>query len=271
MQFQILCDGCCDLTATERRGSVYRKVPAAVSVGERTFADDGDFRPAALLDALTRGAEARVEFPDAQAYLAAMDPLAEAIYLVTASPALGGQYETASYARRLLLYRKPERQIHVFNTRSGGLGQLLAARRISQLHRSGCSFRQTVERVESDILAASMFFLPGEPEVLRKGGLVPPKRLPERPKWVCAMGLDGSVTRLASAMTEQGAEKKLLEALQSRDTTGKVCLLAHTGCPDRARRVSQQLLRAARFSQIITTETSPISTLLLRTGLAIAF
>ena len=88
MRVQILCDSCCDFTATERLSSVFQKVPATVVVSGCRLADDKQFQQRALLEALrAESLELKLEFPDERAYLEAMAPGAEERYRVTSSAA----------------------------------------------------------------------------------------------------------------------------------------------------------------------------------------
>lgn len=215
--------------------------------------------PVAVEDCIAR-------FPAAQAYLDIMDPSAEEIYIVTASAALSNQYEVASQARRLFLGTAPDCSVHVFNTRSAGVGELLAARRICQLQRSGYSFRQIVERVEKEILTNRLYLLPVSSEGLRQQGLLPPKRLWEPPEAVYTMNLEGRVVRTARAASVRSAEKKLLAQLRLLDGTGKTLILSHCGCPERARNLARMIQQEKRFSSILLTECGAPMALLLRTG-----
>lgn len=247
MRTQILTDGCCDFTASERMSSTFEQVPVTVEGGI-------------------------VRFPTAQAYLDAMDPNAEEIYLVTASAALSNQYEVASQARRLFLGTAPECQVHVFNTRSAGVGELLAARRICQLQRSGYGFRQIVERVEKEILTHQLFLLPVSPEGLRRQGLLPAKRFWELPNAVYTMNLEGHVARVAQAASAHGVEKKLVARLAQQDGTGRTLFISHCGCPERARNLAKMIQQEKRFSSILLTECGvPMSLLLQSGGIAVAF
>lgn len=247
MRTQILTDGCCDFTASERMSPTFQQIPVAVVDGV-------------------------VQFPTVQAYLDVMNPAAEEIYLVTASAALSNQYEVASQARRLFLGAAPNCKVHVFNTRSAGVGELLTARRICQLQRSGYGFRQIVERVEKEILTNRMFLLPVSPEGLRRQGLIPPKRLWERADALYALNLEGNVVRLAQAASARGAEKKLLAQLRQCDEPGRTLLISHCGCPERARNLARAIQQEKRFSSILLTECGvPVSLLLQSGGIAVAF
>ena len=241
MRTQILLDGCCDLTASERTRSTFQQIPAAVENGV-------------------------VRFPGVQAYLDAMDPASEEIYLVTASAALSDQYEAASQARRLFLGTAPQCRVHVFNTRSAGVGELLTARRICQLQRSGYGFRQIVERVEKEILSHRLFLLPASPEGLRGQQLLPPKRFWEASDAVYTMSLEGHVVRAAQSLTARGAEKKLLTLLKQANGLGRTLLISHCGCPERARNLARMVQQEKCFSSILLTECGGPMALLLRAG-----
>lgn len=269
MGVQILCDSRCDLTATERMSSLFQKVPATWTLGERPLTDHKALGAGEILEAVAAGAAIQEAYPGARAYREAMGD--GEIYIVTASAALCGQYEAASQARRLALGDHPGQPIHVFNTRSFSVGQLLAARRICQLQRSGYSFRQIVERVESEILSTRLFLLAPSPErLLQWGGLT--RRRRERPRPLYTMNLEGRLVRAGGALTDKGAEKRLAEAVARSDGPGKTCLLAHCGCPERARRVAQLLREQQRFSSILLTEAGAATALLLGPGgLALSF
>ena len=247
MHTQILLDGCCDLTASERMRSTFQQIPVAMKDGA-------------------------VEFPSVQAYLDAMDPNADEIYVVTASAALSNQYEVASQARRLFLATAPQCSVHVFNTRSAGVGELLAARRICQLQRSGYGFRQIVERIEKEILGNRLFLLPVTPEGLRQQGLLPPKRWWELSDGVYTMNLEGHVVRTAQAASARGAEKKLMAVLRQENGAGRTLLISHCGCPERARNLARMVQQEKCFSSILLTECSaPMGLLLQPGGLSVAF
>lgn len=273
LRFQILCDSCCDLTASERMSSVFEKVPAEVTVSGAVLRDGKSPPQPELLRALEGGPSAfQLAFPDALAYLEAVDAAAEHVYLVTSSAETFDQYAVASQARRMLLQREPGRQVHVFNTRSGSVGQLVTARRICALERSGCTYRQVVERVEAELLTTALFLLPASAEGLYRGRLTPRQYGWDKMRSLYTMSVEGRVVRAASALTWRGLEKRLLRRLAACQTSGKTCLIAHCGCPDRARSVAERLRTQASFSGILLTETGVVNSLLLgRGGLAIGF
>lgn len=261
MRIQILCDGFCDFTPSERIGSAFRKLPASAAVGTQSFDDGPDFHPAALLAVRPRrGPAAEIRLPGVRDFLSAVDPAAEELYVVTASAALYGQYDAASQARRLLLAERPALRVHVFNTRSIGVGELLAARRISQLQRSGYAFRQIVERVEAEILSNTCCILPGEPEGVRALGA------PARPgSGVYLLQPDGHTVWLCGGLTDPAAEKRLARRIAA-DPPGRTCLIAHAGCPERARRLARLFQQQKRFASILLTEAGVLTTLLLGRG-----
>ena len=273
MRVQILCDSCCDFTAAERLSPTFHKVPAVVTLAGQRFVDDDRFQQAAMLPLLSeKGAAPRVEFPDEQAYLTAMRPDADEIYVVTSSAANVGQYEKAFLARKLRLRDQPDQRIHVFNTRGGSVAQLMAARRISQMQRSGCDFRQIVESVEKDMLSDQLYLLPTDAERLRRLDLLAPSKRPALPAVLCGKTLEGGLAILASAMTDRGLEKKLLRMLTKQPSTGGLCIIAHCGGLERARRLMQALRKSGCFAEFLLAETGAVTSAALGPGgVALAF
>lgn len=273
MKYQILCDCFCDFTATERLSSVFQKVPAVVRVSGQALIDGKDFRQQELLHALEADSyELKVDYPDEAAYRPLLNPNAQAYYLVTASAALFDQYDVANRVRREILQRAPDACVHVFNTRSCGVGELLAARRISQLERSGCSFRQIVERVESELLSVSTYLLPASADTLRQSGLTAPPRWLEPSRAVYAFDLAGTLVRICGAVSDNRLEQKLAAVVKQRETAGKTCLISYCGCPDRARRAAQVLQKNGSFSTVRMTDAGAVNALLLqRGGISVAF
>ena len=273
MSFQILCDSCCDFTATEKLGAAFEKVPATVTVSGQKFLDDGTFQQSQFLRSMeAESIELQVEFPDEQAYLNAFDREADAVYIVTAAAASCDQYGVASRARRMYLREHPEKQIHVFNTRSAGVGELLAARQIRRMERYGCNFRQIVSRVEADILTSNTYFMPSSPDSLRQIGLLPKKILPEKPFGIYQAVLEGGLSRPEAAFTEKGAGKKLAAMLENQNLQNRLCLLSHCGCRERAQHLAGLLRQQTSASEIIILETGAVMSLLLhRGGIALAF
>ena len=273
MHIQILCDSSCDFTAGEKLSTVFQKVPAKVTVSGQVFWDDHMVSQTAFQSAVSRKSlELKVEFPDEQAWMKAFDPSAEAIYLITDSAACSDQYETASRAKRMFLRTRRDQKIHVFNTRSGSAGELLAARRIFQLDRSGCAFRQIAERVERDILRFHTFVLPASVETLCQAGILPRTRLPRPANSLYQMNLNGEMTRAASAVTARGAEQKLLQLIGKTERAGRTCLIAHCGCLGRAQQLAASFRRAGLFSDLMLLGTGAVTSLLLhRPGLVVAY
>ena len=274
MHVQILCDSCCDFTAAERLSSTFEKVPAVVTIAGQQFVDDDCFQQAALLPYLgQKDVVPKVTFPDERAYLAAMHQETDEIYIVTSSAASVGQYEAASAARRMRLRENPDHKIHVFNTRGGSVGQLLTAREISKLQRSGCDFRQIVTWVERDILTTKLYLLPADIAFLYTMSLLPQKKRIGFSKVLCQKTEDGRIQVLASSMTAQGVEKKLIQVLNKLPQgKEKPCIIAHCGCQDRARRVAQLLKKTGRFSEFLLAETGAVTSVALGPGgVALAF
>lgn len=266
MRYQILCDTCCDFTATEKMSTVFSRVPAKLTLSGYSFLDDKAFRQGAFLEVWDeKSFELKAEFPDEDAWLARISSDAARIYLVTASAAVFDQYEVASSAKRRYLEQHPDAQIHVFNTRSFGVAELLAARQINRMERSGCEFRQIVERVENDILKRELYLLPSSPEQLQQSSAIV-NRSTVRGKDIYRTADDGRLMRVATALSAKGAEKKLLRILEKSGNKNHACLIAHCGCIERAHRVSNLLHTKCGIKNIVLLEACAVSSAILQPG-----
>lgn len=276
MRYRILCDSCCDFSTTEKLGTAFEKIPAMITISGTRLTDDKHLRQEALQAALeTKSLELHLDYPTREDFLRAMDCGAREIYVVCATTAVGEHYELASWARRQFLQTHPDALVHVFNSRSTGAGQLLVARKISQMQRSGCSFQQIVDSVERCCLRTRTYFLTGEEQLLREVGLAQHKKrtLLQARRQLLWTDLHGNLLELCGAATDRAAEKKLLKLLQKRgELEGKTCFIAHCASPERARRLAQQLHHAGLFRDIVFLEMGGVGSLMLgRGGITLAY
>lgn len=275
MRYRILCDCCCDFSATEKLSSDFEKIPAIITISATSLTDDKHLRQEILLAALqTKSLALQLKYPTEDDFLRAMDCGAQEVYVVCATTAAGEHYELACQARRQLLQVRPDAQIHVFNSRSAGAGELLVARKISHMQRSGCSFQQIVDGVERYCLQTQTFFLTGEEQLLRETGLAKRKKHPIflHARQMIWADIHGNLEELDSAATDKGLEKKLLKQLQKYgDQERKTCFIGHYGAPERARRIAQMLRHAGMYRDIVLIEMGGVSSLMLgRGGITVA-
>ncbi len=81
----------------------------------------------------------------------AFDCEAEHVYAVTLSAELSGSYNSAVLGKNLLQEDHPDRQIHVFNSKSASVGQTLIAMKIQECEEAGLPFEQVIETVDAYI------------------------------------------------------------------------------------------------------------------------
>ena len=78
----------------------------------------------------------------------AFDCEAEHVYAVTLSAELSGSYNSAVLGKNLLQEDHPDRQIHIFNSKSASVGQTLIAMKIQECEEAGLPFEQVIETVD---------------------------------------------------------------------------------------------------------------------------
>lgn len=100
----------------------------------------------------------------------AFDCEAEHVYAVTLSAELSGSYNSAVLGKNLLQEDHPDRQIHIFNSKSASVGQTLIAMKIQECEEAGLPFEQVIETVDAYIEQQHTFFVLDNLETLRKNG-----------------------------------------------------------------------------------------------------
>lgn len=125
---------------------------AALSLiqGDKTWLDDASFDQAEFNQRAKDGIAASSACPSISAWLDAYAGGSE-IYVVTISSVLSGSYNSAVQAAKIYQEEYPDALIHVFDSKSAGPAQFLAAEKIAELKEKGMQFPDLVEAV-SDYL-----------------------------------------------------------------------------------------------------------------------
>lgn len=272
--YKIVIDSCGELTRELKEDGHYVNVPLEMDINGYRIVDDETFDQA---DFLKRVKESPVgpksSCPSPQAYMEAFDRDAEHIYVVTLSKELSGSYNSALLAKNL--YEEEhgtETKIYVFNSRSASVGQTLIGMKAQECEEAGCSFEETVERVEQYITEQNTYFVLETLEVLRKNG-----RLSNLKAFVAnalnikpIMGStpEGMICQLGKARGMNKALKQMVEEMLKKagDYENRVLAISHCNCPDRAQGVKEDVERLAKFKKIIVVDTAGISSMYASDG-----
>lgn len=266
MSFKIVVDSCCEMTSQMQKDSCFTKVPLTIRANGSTFVDDDTFDQADLLWAMKQSQDAPgTSCPSPQAYLDSYQCGAEDIYVVTLSALLSGSYNSAHQAKLMLEEDQPEVNVHVFNSCSAVSGQTQIALKIKELAEQGLPFKKVVREVEQFIARMQTLFVLENLENLRKNGRLTKMQAVVtgalKIKLFCQATPEGEIAKAGQALTVKQALSKMVDkAAKDPDHVGRLAIISHCNCLDRAFQVKTMLEEKCQFSEILITGAGGITT-----------
>lgn len=150
MTIKIVTDSGANMTAGNLGGCQLEVAALSLVQGDKAWLDDASFDQAEFNKRAKDGIAASSACPSISAWLDAYAGGSE-IYVVTISSVLSGSYNSAVQAAKIYQEEYPDALIHVFDSKSAGPAQFLAAEKIAELKEKGMQFPDLVEAV-SDYL-----------------------------------------------------------------------------------------------------------------------
>ncbi len=272
MSFKVIVDSCCDLTPSLLREDAFLSVPLTIRMGDRHFVDDAGLDRAELLWRMKECESApQTACPSPAQYLDAFDCGADDLYVITLSALLSGSHNSAQQARQLWLEEHPDAHIHIFNSCSASAGEVLVALKVPGLAPSGLPFHTVVSEDSAFCGGMNTLFVLETLENLRKNG-----RLTGLQSVVTAalhikllMGStpQGEICKRGQAMSMKQALNKMVEIMaKDPNHVGKLLVLSHCNCLERAFRLKEMVHKSCRFSEVFICETGGISTVYANDG-----
>jgi len=265
MSCRIVVDSCCELTEEMKQDTGIVKVPLTIDCGGKTFVDDDTLDQQELLEAMrgTKQAPA-TSCPSPQTYLDAYEGQDE-VYVVTLSALLSGSFNSAHQAKLMLEEEHPEINVHVFNSCSAVSGETLIALKIKELAESGMPYKKVVREVEQFISQMETLFVLENLENLRKNGRLTKMQAvitgTLKIKLFCMATPEGEITKAGQALTVKQALTKLVDrAAKDPAHVGRLAIVSHCNCLDRAFQVKQMLESKCQFSDVLITGAGGITT-----------
>ena len=171
MGYKIIVDSCGELTEELKQDTHFQSVPLELDVDDYHVTDDESFCQAEFLQKVKESPNCpKSACPSPQKYLDAYISQADHVYAVTLSAKLSGSYNSAQMAAQMFMDQYPDKKVHVFNSCSASVGEMLIAVKIQELEESGCSFEDTVKQTEAYIESQQTFFVLETLDTLRKNG-----------------------------------------------------------------------------------------------------
>lgn len=265
MNYKIVVDSCCDLTEELKADSHFQSIPLTLQVGDIQITDDETFNQKSYLKLVRESEECpKTACPSPEAFMNAYDCDADAVFVVTLSQHLSGSYNSAVLGRSLYLEEKGEKHIAVFSSDSASVGEVILALKIRELCEAGKSFDEVVKEVSDYRDNLNTYFVLETLDFLRKNGrltgiqAVVASVLNIKP----VMGADkGTIIKLDQARGIDKALRKMAQwvAKQAVDPGHKTLAIAHTNCPDRARKVKEIICSLIDVKDVYMVNTAGVS------------
>jgi len=269
---RIVGDSCTDFTTEEKKDEGFMEVPLTISLGDYCVRDDDNFSPQDFTQRLNATTECpKTSCPSPQDYVDAFD-CDDDVFAVTLSEKLSGSYNSAVQAKNILMNEKGKKNIHIFNSCSASVGQLLVAKKIKELTSLGKNFSQIIESVNEFIKSQKTLFVLDNLDILRKNGRLNPLQAVITNvvsiKLVMCGTPDGQIAKVGQALSISKALQKLVESCEKHatDCKDKILAIAHCNCFERAEEIKNQILKKCNFKDSVIVETGGISTVYANDG-----
>ena len=273
MSYKIVIDSCGELLDEWKQDPRFESVAFTLSVDGVNIIDDETFDQADFLKRVAECPECpKSACPSPERYMRAFDCEAEHVYAVTLSAELSGSYNSAVLGKNLLQEDHPDRQIHIFNSKSASVGQTLIAMKIQECEEAGLPFEQVIETVDAYIEQQHTFFVLDNLETLRKNGrLSKVKALVAsalKIKPVMGSTEEGAICQLDQARGINKALVKMAQAIveKTADSEQKVLAISHCNCHERAILLKNALEERMPMKKIVILDTAGVSSMYANDG-----
>lgn len=283
MNIRLLADSCCDTTPELKEALALTHVPLNIHpTPDVSITDDETINIPDLIRRMHASKDPiRTSCPSVGQYADALGDC-EAGMIVTLSSRLSGSYNSARLACEMLSSEHPDRQYHVFDSKSAASGELNVALLIDRLRRDeSLSFSDIVEKVEAYIAGMrTLFVLQDLSNMVKNGRMSKVKGLVASVMSICPVlsdNGDGEIRMLHPVRGVKKALNRLVECVM--ELTAQLperslqMALSFCDCPDRAEALREDILARCRaISDVIVVPAAGISTVYESDGgIVIAF
>ena len=273
MSYKVVIDSCGEVLDEWKQDPRFESVALTLSVDGVNIIDDETFDQADFLKRVAECPECpKSACPSPERYMRAFDCEAEHVYAVTLSAELSGSYNSAVLGKNLLQEDHPDRQIHIFNSKSASVGQTLIAMKIQECEEAGLPFEKVIETVDAYIEQQHTFFVLDNLETLRKNGrLSKVKALVAsalKIKPVMGSTEEGAICQLDQARGMNKALVKMAQAIveKTADSGQKTLAISHCNCHERAILLKNALEERMPIKKIVILDTAGVSSMYANDG-----
>lgn len=273
--YKIIIDSCGELPENLKKDEHFCNVPLELDVDGYLITDDDTFDQLDFLKRVKNSVKGpKSSCPSPERYMSAFDGDADNIYVITLSGKLSGSYNSAVLAKGLYEeeHGKDSKNIYVFNSKSASIGETIIGLKVQEYEEAGLAFDEVVKKTEEYIASMNTFFVLETLETLRKAG-----RLSNIKAFVAntlnikpVMGStkEGTIQRLGQARGMKKALMKMVEdaVASTKDCSERILAISHCNCPQRAEFVKEQILKLAKFKDVVVVNTAGVSSMYANDG-----
>jgi len=272
MDFKIIVDSCCDLTAELRKRFDISTAPLSIDIDDKHFVDDENLDRESLLAAMRNSSEApKTASPGPGPFLDLYRKY-ENIFVVTLSKELSATYQNAVLAKKLLKEEAGDKFVKVFNSFSATVGETMIAYKLGELIEAGLNRDEIVEKAEKYIDEMQTLFVLDSLDNLIKAGRMGKLKGKIASffniKPVLGATPEGTITLLDKARGSKRAISKLVDKIgeKGENLEEKVLGIAHCNALEKAEYIKEQAAEKYNFREIVIVETAGISTVYANEG-----
>lgn len=272
MTYKIYGDSCLDLTKDLKKDPHFQMIPLTLQVDDTQVIDDETFDQKKFLKLVKESSGCpKTACPSPESFKKAYECEEENVFVITLSEHLSGTYNSAVLAKQLYEEEHGPKNIAVIGSNSASAGELNIALYIQALCQASLPFDEIVDQTLKFRDRMKTYFVIETLDTLRKNGRLSGLQaffataLNIKP----VMGADsGVIIKLDQA---RGMNKALVRMAdiavkEAGDTKDKVLVIAHCNNPERAEFVKEEMLRHAKFKDVIITETAGVATVYASDG-----
>lgn len=273
MQFRIIVDSCCDLTAAHFFQGPFTRVPLTISLGGEDIVDNDTFDQTHLLLLMRENSlPPKTACPSPAQYLDAFEAAGDGdIYVVTLSALLSGSHNAAAQARSIWLEEHPTARIHIFNSCSAAAGEVRIALKLQELASAGLDFQTVVSETSRYIASMTTLFVLEDLDHLRKNGRLTGALSAVtgalRIKLLMGATPEGEIKKVGQALSVKQALSRMVELMaKDQDHVGKDLSIVHCNNAERAFYVRELVQKSCRFKDILITDARGVTTVYANDG-----
>lgn len=278
MNYKIVVDSCCDLSAEQKREMQVTTVPLTLMIGEDGYIDDDTLDLPGFMNKMKHypgkiGSAA----PSPMLYQEAFQG-SHTTYAITLSSNLSGSYSSAMMGKAMAEEADRESDVHVFDSKSASAGQVLLALKLRKLIEARLQKSEIIAKIESFIREMKTYFVLDNLDNLVKNGrlhkitgkLISILHI----KPILGSDGDGNIALYGNARGEKQIINKLADTIEQsgRKTDGESMVITHCNNPTLAEKLKDVVMQRYRFEEIVILPTKGLSSLYANEkGIIIAF